>query len=670
MKVNGGYAHCNVKKTMIESIAGDVLQARESLLCQARNSTTYGDHVANYEYADGRCSRFSTPVSFYLNGTPSAGRIKQEGPCDFSHLPAPPCFSSISEIRTAVLPDTAVSHNGYKNCLSSYFLDPPVSLTGKSSSQSAQFQSAGNRGCLTDSLEIVGIIHSSNTSLPSCVSKVCMSPTRVLLPSGGVPTSSPPKASLPEGLCGSPTSALCHLPNAEECELKPTELVHIPCSEDTPRLHLSTTSSDCSKLNFLKQEPEDSYQPGLLSPLDLPPVMSPKALLTDDQEKAGAEVRQLCRWIDCSAFYEQQEELVRHIEKTHIDQRVGEDFTCFWAGCARRFKPFNARYKLLIHMRVHSGEKPNKCMFEGCNKAFSRLENLKIHLRSHTGERPYLCQHPGCQKAFSNSSDRAKHQRTHQDTKPYACQIPGCCKRYTDPSSLRKHVKAHTVKEQQGRSKVQHSLDGKWAKAVTQEILNGTRSRDLLTGLYSLSCNNHSMASPAGMSAAPSRCPDMEAPPTCLLSASDGAHERISPHSLPSFSGSMKPAAPSSMLQREGSPGCSHKSPHGQQCLVGKPYGTFAGTASPHVQEFQGSFVQYPECYREVPCVNSRDPLDPGQYRVPGAQSTGYELHGTRVDVPCSPEDMRTICTQERDFFPHAAFDHCLPHIPPIYTDT
>ncbi|KAJ7987144.1 hypothetical protein DPEC_G00335710 [Dallia pectoralis] len=172
-----------------------------------------------------------------------------------------------------------------------------------------------------------------------------------------------------------------------------------------------------------------------------------------------------CRWMDCSAVYDHKEELVRHIEKLHVDQRKGEDFTCFWAGCPRRFKPFNARYKLLIHMRVHSGEKPNKCTFEGCQKAFSRLENLKIHLRSHTGEKPYLCQHDGCHKSFSNSSDRAKHQRTHVDTKPYVCQVPGCAKRYTDPSSLRKHVKSHSSKDRQSRKKL------RLTEVVDQETL-------------------------------------------------------------------------------------------------------------------------------------------------------------------------------------------------------
>ncbi|XP_032091768.1 transcriptional activator GLI3 [Thamnophis elegans] len=177
-----------------------------------------------------------------------------------------------------------------------------------------------------------------------------------------------------------------------------------------------------------------------------------------DESKQEPEVvyETNCHWEGCSREFDMQEQLVHHINNDHIHGEKKE-FVCRWLDCSREQKPFKAQYMLVVHMRRHTGEKPHKCTFEGCMKAYSRLENLKTHLRSHTGEKPYVCEHEGCNKAFSNASDRAKHQnRTHSNEKPYVCKIPGCTKRYTDPSSLRKHVKtvhgpeAHVTKKQRG----------------------------------------------------------------------------------------------------------------------------------------------------------------------------------------------------------------------------
>ncbi|KAK4471597.1 hypothetical protein MN116_005010 [Schistosoma mekongi] len=152
-------------------------------------------------------------------------------------------------------------------------------------------------------------------------------------------------------------------------------------------------------------------------------------------------VETTCRWGDCTLQFDDQDELVKHLSTEHIAGNK-KSFICLWRECVRGTRPFKAQYMLVVHMRRHTGEKPHKCIFEGCTKRYSRLENLKTHLRSHTGEKPYQCEIPGCNKAFSNASDRAKHQnRTHSNEKPYTCKVDGCSKRYTDPSSLRKHVK-------------------------------------------------------------------------------------------------------------------------------------------------------------------------------------------------------------------------------------
>lgn len=186
------------------------------------------------------------------------------------------------------------------------------------------------------------------------------------------------------------------------------------------------------------------------------------------------DVEQTCLWDNCKRVFPNQQGLVEHLSADHISHL--DKYYCKWEGCDRDY-PFKMQYMLVMHMRRHTGEKPNACTFPGCSKSYSRLENLKTHLRTHTGEKPYACEFFNCDKAFSNASDRAKHMnRTHSDKKPYICPEENCTKAYTDPSSLRKHIKTVHGEEAYERAKQNKAKN---SRRVSQEFRNGERCNNI-----------------------------------------------------------------------------------------------------------------------------------------------------------------------------------------------
>ena len=154
---------------------------------------------------------------------------------------------------------------------------------------------------------------------------------------------------------------------------------------------------------------------------------------------AAAESEQeMHRCRKCSETFTTKSKLHRHMSKTHParpPRKTKPTQRCICPICGKSLS-----YRLSVHMRVHTGERPYRC--STCDKSFWQRTSLRDHLTSHTGVKSHTCAQ--CGKSFRLRALLRQHMRMHTDPSDLRHACPLCSKRFYVPMLLRDHLLLHT----------------------------------------------------------------------------------------------------------------------------------------------------------------------------------------------------------------------------------
>ncbi|KAI8970849.1 hypothetical protein BDB01DRAFT_813518 [Pilobolus umbonatus] len=92
-----------------------------------------------------------------------------------------------------------------------------------------------------------------------------------------------------------------------------------------------------------------------------------------------------CHWKDCLQLFPNHTSLAAHLSEDHVGWKKG-GYYCEWTNCARQGAKCHNRFALMMHLRIHTGEKPFECTYPNCDQTFGRMDALVRHKKAEHGE--------------------------------------------------------------------------------------------------------------------------------------------------------------------------------------------------------------------------------------------------------------------------------------------
>lgn len=135
----------------------------------------------------------------------------------------------------------------------------------------------------------------------------------------------------------------------------------------------------------------DAVESESSSSSDTPILSAPKTIRfpvnscrNDRDNKHIAREIVSCRWDACTGHFESASGLLDHLQTAHVLTQVsGEKFVCLWVGCKVFDQKSCSRSWLERHVLSHAGNKPYRCIVDGCGQGFSSQAILERHVNSH-----------------------------------------------------------------------------------------------------------------------------------------------------------------------------------------------------------------------------------------------------------------------------------------------